>query len=220
MSGWRPRSRDGGRPLTTLARLFESSQSAAEYATGYFERVIELIRQLDADAIARAIAKVEEASLRGKTIFCIGNGGSAAVTSHFVNDLSANSLVSGQPGIRSFSLADNVESITAIANDAGFENVFAYQLQASMSEGDVLIALSVSGNSENVIRGVEYANTHGGYTIGWCGFGGGRLARMCQLTIHVPTTLDEYGPVEAVFAHLSHVVSGYLTMKRGRKLSH
>ena len=205
--------------MNALADLFESSHSPADYAARYFRRVTELFAHIDSDAITKVIAILEQAGAQGRTIFCIGNGGSAAVASHFVIDLSPNTLVSGQPGLRAFSLTDNVESVTAIANDAGFENIFSYQLRASMQPGDVVIAMSVSGNSENIIRAVQYASEHAGHTIGWCGFGGGRLAKMCQLTIHVPTTLDEYGPVEAIFSHLAHIICGYLTMKRGRKLS-
>ena len=206
--------------MHTLAREFESSDSAADYATKYLARVTDLFKQIDPDAVAQTVAAIEEAGRQNKAIYCIANGGSAAVASHFVNDLSPNSLASGQPGLRSFSLTDNVESVTAIANDAGFEHIFSYQLQANMTPGDIVIAMSVSGNSDNIIRGVQYANDHGGYTIGWCGFDGGRLAELCKVVIHVPTTPDEYGPVESIFAHVSHIVSGYISMKRGRKLTH
>ena len=206
--------------MNMLARQFESSDSAADYATKYLGRVTELFTQVDPDAVAKTVAAIERAGLQGKTIYCIANGGSAAVASHLVNDLSPNSLAAGQPGLRSFSLTDNIESVTAVANDAGFENIFSYQLQANMTPGDVVIAMSVSGNSDNVVRGVQYANDNGGYTIGWCGFDGGRLAEMCNVVVHVPTTPDEYGPVESIFAHIAHIVSGYISMKRGRKLAH
>jgi D-sedoheptulose 7-phosphate isomerase len=206
--------------MYALAQLFESSRSSADYASRYVGRIGELLKEIDTTVIEKMIAVIEEASASGRSIFCIANGGSAAVASHFVNDLSANSLVDGRPGMRSFSLTDNVESVTAIANDAGYENIFSYQLQAYMQPGDIVIAMSVSGNSENVVRGVQYANEHGGYTMGWCGFSGGRLAKLANVTLHIPSTADEYGPVEAIFDHVSHIISGYLTMKRGRKLHH
>lgn len=206
--------------LNMLASQFESSESAADYATKYLDRVTDLIAHIDPSTIAQTVTAIEAAERQGKTIYCIANGGSAAVASHFVNDLSPNTLAAGQPGLRSFSLTDNVESVTAIANDAGFEHIFSYQLQANMTPGDIVIAMSVSGNSDNIIRGVEYANDHGGYTIGWCGFEGGRLAELCKVIVHIPTTPDEYGPVESIFSHVAHIVSGYVSMRRGRKLAH
>ena len=203
-----------------LKQLVEESESVAEYAIGYGRRVAELVENLDVAALKNAVDVIQRARVEGRTIFVMGNGGSSAVASHFVNDLGPNSWVPDQPGFRVVSLTDNVVSLTAIANDAGYESVFAYQLQCAMQEGDVVIALSVSGNSENIIRGVEYANQHGGYTIGWVGFDGGRLARICHLCLHFPTTRDEYGPVEDVFSILEHIISGYLTMKWGRNLHH
>lgn len=203
-----------------LKQLFKDSESVSEYAIGYGERMAELLENLDATAVKNVTDVIERASVENRTIFVIGNGGSSAVASGLVNDLGPNSLVSDQPRFRLFSLTDNTESVTAIANDAGYENIFACQLQSSMQEGDVVIAMSVSGNSENIIRGVEYANQHSGYTIGWTGFEGGRLAEICDLCIHIPTTRDEYGPVEDMFSILAHIISGYLTMKRGRNLHH
>ena len=205
--------------MSLLAQLYDSSASPADYALKYLGRVAELLKKIDGSVVAKVIDLIEEASRRGSSVFCMGNGGSAAVASHFVNDLAASRLVEGKPGIRAFSLTDNVESVTAIANDTGFENIFSHQLRTNMRSGDVVIAMSASGNSENIIRAVRYAREHGGHTVGWCGFNGGRLPELCDLTIHIPTTHDEYGPVEAIFLHLTHIVSGYLTMSRGRRLS-
>jgi len=203
-----------------LKQLFKESESVAEYAIGYGRRVAELLENLDATAVKNVVDVIERASVENRTIFVTGNGGAAAAASHFVNDLGPNSLVPDQPGFRVFSLTDNAASVTAIANDVGYESIFAYQLQSVMQKGDVVIAMSVSGNSENIIRGVEYANQHGGYTIGWTGFEGGRLTRVCDICIRIPTTRDEYGPVEDMFSILGHIISGYLTMKRGRNLHH
>lgn len=203
-----------------LETLFDSADSSAQYAQGFFERMAELFKVLDYDTVARTIAIIEKAQKDNQSIFVIGNGGSAAVASHIVNDLCPNSLIKGQRGFRAFSLTDNVESLTAIANDAGFEHVFSYQLQCQMVPGDVVIALSVSGNSPNIIRAIEFANDGGATTIGWSGFDGGRLAEVAQVALHIASTPDEYGPVEDIFSNLGHVVTGYLTMKRGRKLSH
>ena len=203
-----------------LKNLYRNTGNPAEYVKEYGVRLKELINALDTEAVAKAVDVIEKAGKSGNTIFLIANGGSAATASHFVNDLGPNSLTEGKPGYCVLSLTDNVESVTAIANDAGFENIFSYQLKANMRPGDVVIAMSVSGNSENIIRGIEYARENGGYAIGWTGFEGGRLKNVADLCVYLPTTKDEYGPVEDMFSILAHMISGYLTMKRGRYLHH
>lgn len=206
--------------MYVLKNLFQEASSTSDYVSGFNKHMAEVITKLDADIIARVIDVVEQAAAKGNTIYTLANGGSAAVASHFVNDMGVNSLVKGLYGYRVVSLADNVESVTAVANDAGYENIFKFQLECGMVPGDVVIAMSVSGNSENVIRAVNYANEQGGVTVGFCGFDGGRLAEAAQIVVHSKTTKDEYGPVEDVFSILCHLISGYLTMKRGRFLHH
>jgi len=206
--------------MTKLAGLFAASASPAEYVSGYCQRVAEVVAGIDAEAVASCIAVLEQAAQTHKTIFCIANGGSAAVASHFVNDMCPNSFVDGHPPYRVLCLTDNVESITAIANDFGYEEVFRHQLRALLQPGDVVLALSVSGNSENILRAVRFARERGAATVAWTGFDGGTLAELADAAVRIPTTRDEYGPVEGIFTHLAHVVSGYLTMKRGRPLGH
>jgi D-sedoheptulose 7-phosphate isomerase len=89
-----------------------------------------------------------------------------------------------------------------------------------MEPGDLVLAMSVSGNSPNLVKALEYARDNGGRTIAWTGFDGGRLAALAELSVHFPSTRDEYGPVEDMFAMLVHIVAGYLAMKRGRNLHH
>ena len=209
--------------LTTtnaLEALFETSNSPTEYAAGFLARMAELMKTIDIEAIAKVVDAIDRAQQENRAIFCIGNGGSAAVASHIVNDLCPNSLVKGKRGFRAFSLTDNVESLTAIANDSGFENIFSAQLECDMQPGDVVMAFSVSGNSENIIRAIDYANENGATTIGLVGFEGGRLVEKCKHVVLVPTTHDEYGPVEDIFSNIGHIITGYLAMKHGRKLSH
>jgi D-sedoheptulose 7-phosphate isomerase len=129
-------------------------------------------------------------------------------------------VVKGKPGFRAMSLTDNAFSITALANDATFDQIFSIQLEANMRPGDVVMALSVSGGSANIIKGVEFANANGGYTIGCCGFDGGRLAKIAHLPIVIPSTKDEYGPVEDMFSVIMHIIQSYISMQRGRYLAH
>lgn len=203
-----------------LKSLFDSTDSAEAYVQGFNQLMAQRVSEIDAAAVAAVVDALAAAFERGATVYVMANGGSAAVASHFVNDMGVNALVEGKPGCAVVSLTDNVESVTAVANDSGYENIFLYQLQCQIQPGDVVLAMSVSGNSENILRGVEYANENGAETIGFCGFDGGELRDTAQLTVHIPTTTDEYGPVEDIFSVLCHIVSGYIAMRRGRVLYH
>jgi len=190
-----------------LKSLFEGAPDSPGYAQGFLSLVARMLERVDAAAVANLAGLVEEAGSAGRTIYTLGNGGSAAVASHFVNDMGVNSWVAGKRGFRVCSLADNVASVTAVANDVSFEEIFRRQLACGMTSGDLVIALSVSGNSPNVIRAVEYANEAGGVTVGLCGFDGGRLARIAQHAVVIPSSKDEYGPVEDAFSVVFHAVS-------------
>ncbi len=203
-----------------IAELFSRATSFQEYARLYNARLAEVLDGLDLDALARAADILDEARASGKALFIIGNGGSAAAAAHLVNDLIAGAYLEGAPAFRAFSLSDNVSTLTALANDSGYESVFVHQLKVQMRPGDVVLAMSVSGNSPNVLRAVEYARAQGGTTIGMCGFAGGKLKPLCDVALLVETTLDEYGPVEDAFAILGHILSGYLAMKQGKQLHH
>jgi len=203
-----------------LKELYEKAPDATGYAEGFLRLASEMMASLDSNAVAKVAETIEKAGASERTIYTIGNGGSAAVASHFVNDMGVNCYVDGTTQFRVVCLADNIASMMAVANDLSYEDIFRRQLECTMVQGDVLIAMSVSGNSENVIRAVEYANDNGAETIGLCGFSGGRLAEIAQQVIKVGSTEDEYGPVEDAFSVICHSVSGYLCMKRGRFLHH
>lgn len=206
--------------MNALETIYRQSQSPADFASQYCDHMHKVIGSLDSDAVAKLIGLVEQAGIDDKTVFLCANGGSAAVATHWVNDLSANSVVEGQPGFRVMSLTDNSSSVTALANDACFDDVFVIQLKANMRPGDLVIFMSVSGNSPNIVRAVDYANANGAVTVGCSGINGGALAANAQHSIHIPSTNDEYGPVEDMFSVIMHIVISYLIMKRGRMLAH
>lgn len=203
-----------------LAEIFERSDSVKDYVDRYFSRLKEVLDGLDRGAMEQSIAAIEAASLSGNRLYFLANGGSAAAASHLVNDYVAGTLIEGRPPLRAFCLTDNTETITALANDVGYENVFSRQLRVHLEPGDVVLLMSVSGNSENIIRAAICAKEMGAVTIGFCGFDGGRLANLCDIVLHAPTTRDEYGPVEDVFAIMVHILGTYLAMKWGKRLHH
>ena len=203
-----------------LGEIFKETPTGSAYARSYLDRLSQLMAALDTDVIGQIMDKIDQTSQQGKTVYLMANGGSASVASHFVNDAITGALVEGQAPIRAFALTDNTETVTALANDIGYEAIFEQQLKAVLQPGDLVIALSVSGGSENVVRAVKYARGVGAGTIGWTGFDGGALADLCELSFHVPTTPDEYGPVEDLFSILEHILMTYLAMKRGKTLHH
>jgi len=140
----------------------------------------------------------------GRTIFIIGNGGSAATASHMANDLNKGAAVSGQPRFRAFALTDNVPLITAWANDTRYEKIFVEQMANFLRPGDVLIAISGSGNSPNIITAVEWARLEGAVTIGLTGGSGGRLNGLVDCCLVVPSNLMEQ--IEDMHLVLSHAL--------------
>ena len=203
-----------------LANLFQRADGFESYARGYFDRVAELARKIDLPAVVRAADYIGKTRQTGNALYFIANGGSAAVAAHWVNDLMAGANQEGKPPFRAYCLTDNTSTVTAIGNDSAFENIFRDQLRAYVRPGDVVIAMSVSGNSENIIRGLGAAREADATTIGIAGMTGGRMADCCDVFIHVPSTADEYGPVEDLFSLLEHLVIGWLTMSGGKWMHH
>lgn len=203
-----------------MAELFSQAQSLPHYAKLYNARLAELLNNLDTEALGQAAEKILETRESGRSLYIIGNGGSAAIAAHLVNDLVAGAYIEGAPNFRACSLSDNVATVTALANDSGYESLFVRQLEVQLQPGDVVMALSVSGNSPNILRGLEYARSQGNTTIGLCGFTGGKLFPLCDIAVLTETTPDEYGPVEDVFSIVCHILSGYMSMKLGKQLHH
>jgi D-sedoheptulose 7-phosphate isomerase len=177
------------------------------FAAEYLARTRELIGTLDTSAIARVVQTVQEARDAGKRIYAIGNGGSASTASHFVNDMGKGASVGRKKRFKVVPLTDNVEWITALSNDLSYEDVFAEQLKNFAEPGDLLIAISGSGNSENVLRAVAYAKQVGCRTVGLSGFGGGKLKDLADECIVVDS--DHMGRVEDMHLILQHIVCYY-----------
>ena len=156
-------------------------------------------------AIVQVIDLLHQARLTGRQIFIMGNGGSAATASHFLCDLSKNTRLSAQPHFRAIALTDNMPVFSAFANDEGYENVFAGQLANLLLPGDIVIGISASGKSPNVLKAIELANAMGARTIGFTGFDGGQLGKMVEIQIHVASDCIEY--VEDIHLVLEHLIT-------------
>ncbi len=195
--------------MNKLEQLYQEKKQTASFARGYLDYLGEILAQLDVNVIEVFVDILLEAREREAKIFFIGNGGSAATASHFVNDITIGTQSWHKP-FRALSLTDNVATLTALGNDYGYDDIFVQQLRVFMLPEDVVVAISVSGNSPNIIKAVEYANIGGAITVGLTGFDGGRLKQIAQVGVHVSTNKGEYGPVEDVHLILDHLVSAFL----------
>jgi D-sedoheptulose 7-phosphate isomerase len=175
----------------------------------YMDRLRGAIDGLDLDELNSALNALAAAYERGCAVYIFGNGGSGATASHFVCDFNKG-VSSGKPKkFRFVCLNDNIPTLTAIANDIGYEDVFLRQLDGTLAKGDLVIAISGSGNSENVIRAVEYAKGAGAEVIGITGYGGGRLRQLSDYSMHVG--IDDMQIAEdmhMVFDHMSMSILG------------
>jgi D-sedoheptulose 7-phosphate isomerase len=139
----------------------------------------------------------------GKKVIFMGNGGSATTASHFARDISIGTAKEGKPRVRAISLADSIAAITSLANDVGYNSVFKEQLIGQVDKGDVVIGISASGNSPNVLEAMEYARSAGAVTVGFIGFGGGKLKELSDKSIVLSSR--DYGQVEDTHLVLDHI---------------
>jgi D-sedoheptulose 7-phosphate isomerase len=190
--------------------LNEAGSDEMDYSKRYAYYISKLLQDLDWESIAVVIKVLQRARNKGSTIFLAGNGGSASTCSHFAEDLSWGQRQKGKKPFKIFCLTDNIPIMTAVANDEGYENIFLPQLETSFTEDDILVVISASGNSPNLIKAVRLAHDIRGMSIGIVGFDGGELKNLCRLCIHVPTMLGEYGPVEDIHLLLEHLITTYL----------
>ncbi len=195
--------------MNAVERIYATDRDPEAFAHGYLTYVGELLGRVDVGALARFIEVLDNARACGATSFFCGNGGSAATASHFQNDLTRWRT---QP-MRVVSLTDNTPVITALANDYGYQHVFTMQLEPMLRAGDVVVAISASGNSPNVVAAIEFANSAGAVSVALTGFDGGRLGEIAQVHVHVPTEPGEFGPVEDVHMAIDHLVMSYLWEK-------
>ena len=170
----------------------------------YKDELIEEIRRVDEQELEKAALLLLDAYHGDRQVFIMGNGGSAGTANHFVCDFGKNAVQGGRRRFRIHSLCDNVEVITALGNDIAFEEIFAFQLENQMRPGDVLIAVSASGNSPDLVRACDYAKTLGGHIIALSGFGGGKICDGAQ--VQLVTDMRSYERIEDLHLMLLHML--------------
>lgn len=177
------------------------------FAKQYVHSLAELLDGIDFQAVGRVADALERARDEGRRIFVLGNGGNAATASHFANDLNKLASSGHLQKFRAVALTDNVPLLTAWANDEDFGEVFSRQLDNLVEGGDVVVALSGTGNSENVTRALDLARRRGAVTVGLLGFDGGRVKELVDHAVWVQE--DHYGRVEDVHLILCHLIASY-----------
>jgi D-sedoheptulose 7-phosphate isomerase len=175
-----------------------------DFVEDYAKKLSQVVARVDAAAIAQAIEWLREACREQRTIYSCGNGGSAAIASQMVVDIVKGASMGRTPRFKMIGLTDNIGTLLAYGNDVNYESIFVEPLKNFASKGDILIAISGSGNSPNVLRAVEYANSIGCKTIGLTTAMGGRLKDISQLPLLVPT--DHMGRLEDCFFAMTHIL--------------
>jgi len=190
-------------------------KKAGEFAKDYIKGLKDVLDRIPLEPVDEIIQAIELAQNNRQQVFVIGNGGSAATASHMMNDLCKGTLGhkgdAPWPRLRVIALTDNVSLMTAWANDTDYNHIFSEPLKNLAERGDLLVAISASGNSPNILAAVEAAKQIGVKVIGLTGFGGGKLAKLADVSFVVPS--DGYGPVEDVHMILDHIITGYLYEK-------
>lgn len=169
----------------------------------YIELEKAILDQIDINSIDQAIQLIKTTYQNENNIYIFGNGGSSATAMHYQNDFNKGLSETLLKKFNFINLTNEVSTLMAIANDIGFEEVFRFQLVEKLKKGDIVIAISGSGNSKNVINAVEYAKEHGNLIIGLTGYDGGKLKSICDISLHVPVnSMQITEDIHMIFNHL------------------
>ena len=185
------------------------TEDVKQFSSSYFSYLKEIFDKISLSEIQIFVEILLVARENGTTIFFAGNGGSAATASHFANDLAFGTNDYEKP-FKVMSITDNVPVLTALGNDYGYDEIFIRQLKVYGRKGDVLVGISASGNSQNLINAFEYATTVGIKTVALTAFDGGKMRKIANQCVHIPTGKKEYGPAEDLHMILDHLVANYL----------
>jgi D-sedoheptulose 7-phosphate isomerase len=196
---------------------FDDGALRISSAPSYFKVFEQVIARLPHSMIEQAAEELLVAYEQNRTIFLFGNGGSAALASHFACDLGKGTITGGEPQkrFRVLALTDNLPLLTAWANDSSYEDVFAQQLQNFVEPGDIVFAISGSGNSANVLRALEVARKAGAFNIGLTGYRGGKMKNLCNLCIVIPS--ENMQIIEDLHLSVSHAIFSVVRHRLNQK---
>ena len=185
-----------------------------KFVRNYLKDISHVLEQVCVEDIVKFLDLIKIAHTDNRRIFIVGNGGSAATASHMANDLLLGSAKYGGRGLRVQALTDNIPALTATANDVDYSEVFSTQLKVLADPNDVLIVISVSGNSKNIIRAIEVAKDLGLKSVGFLGADGGSAEKIVDISILISS--NDYGPVESIHLVLDHLTTEYCCLLQRR----
>jgi D-sedoheptulose 7-phosphate isomerase len=194
-----------------------TAKQALRDVSDYLADLSAVLAALPREPLAQTAQLLLDAARKGRMVFIFGNGGSAATASHLACDLAKTARMPGQPHVRALALTDNVPLLTAWGNDDSYEVIFAEQLRTFVRWRDIVIAISASGNSPNVLAGARSAREAGAVVVGVTGFGGGKLQALCDICLVVPS--HDYGPVEDLHMIFVHAITAALKAAGKRALA-
>ncbi len=181
------------------------------FVNDYYQKFVDVINNFDKSSLPLVLDIFTGVANAGGTIWVAGNGGSAAISDHAVCDTTKLTYVDGKPPVKSISLASNGPMLTALANDFAYEDVFSKQLEYYLEPEDAVLLVSSSGNSPNVVKACEYANSKGVPTIAFTGFAGGKLKELAQVSVWIP--VENYGMTEDIHQSLMHLITQYISKR-------
>jgi len=194
--------------------ILHKQKNIYEYSKIYFKNLVKVINEIDIKKISILSKYLENSRNKNANIFVIGNGGSASNASAMANDLGFDILKkTKKKPFKVISLTDNNAINSAIANDVGFENLFISQIQSLYQKGDLLIVMSVSGNSKNIINAAKWFKRKKGKIFGILGFDGGKLKKICTDYLLIHSKKGEYGPVEDLQLIINHILAHWYQIK-------
>ena len=191
------------------------SRAATRHFKLYTQELFRALKDIDQDELVNFVNLVNEAREQKRRVFIVGNGGSASTASHWATDMSKGLHHAGVNAVSAVSLTDNTAWISAAANDLGYQHIFTDQLRSQAQPGDLLITISASGNSKNIIHAIGYARTHGIKTLSIVGFDGGKAKVVSEHCLHVPTLHGRYGVAEDAQLILNHYICDFLVRQSG-----
>lgn len=196
-------------------KKLQVAKSIEKFASNYFEYMSELYSQIDVDIFKQFEKQFDELLKKNKTLFIIGNGGSATTSTSMANDLGFDILKKTKikKTFKIMSLTDNISALTAISNDISFNEVFTSQLEIYFEKGDKILIFSASGNSSNVINAAKLIKKKGGEVMSVVGFDGGKLKKISNICLHISSNKGEYGPVEDLQLTFNHILAHWYQYK-------
>lgn len=186
------------------------SRAAVKHFKLYMQELNQALKDIDQNELVNFVNLINEAREQKRRVFIVGNGGSASTASHWATDMSKGLHHAGVNAVSAVSLTDNTAWISAAANDLGYQHIFTDQLRSQAQPGDLLITISASGNSKNIIHAIGYARTHEIKTLSIVGFDGGKAKIVSDYCLHIPTLHGRYGVAEDAQLILNHYICDFL----------